>query len=166
MSKNASMNKRPSSSEKQLTAARSRRDRVIAEALEPRQLFSTFTVNTLSDSANPGAGLLTLRQAVAMANAAAGPDTINFDPALFQAGTLQVIVLVPGEIDLTDSTGTTTLTGPGASLLEVSGNSLSRVFEIDPNVTATISGLTIANGSAAMGTDGRYDGGGIYNQGD
>ena len=42
---------------------------VLAEAIEGRLLLSTYTVNTLSDSASPGAGLLTLRQAVADANA-------------------------------------------------------------------------------------------------
>ncbi|HWE02345.1 MAG TPA: Ig-like domain-containing protein [Tepidisphaeraceae bacterium] len=138
---------------------------MIAEALEPRRLFSTLTVNTLSDATSPGAGLLTLRQAVAAANAAAGSDTINFSPTLFQAATLQTIGLTQGEIDLTDTHGTTTIIGPGAGLLEISGNAASRIFGIDPNVTAQIGGVTVAQGLATFGVDNRYDGGGIYNQG-
>jgi hypothetical protein len=166
MNRNTSTSDRLSLSKKRLASARSSMDRVIAEALEPRQLFSTFTVTSLSDASGAGGGSLTLRQAVAAANAAVGSDTINFSPTLFQSAMLQTITLSQGEIDLTDTTATTTITGPGASLLEIDGNSLSRVFGIDPNVTATIGDLTIANGIAGMGSDGRYEGGGIYNQGD
>src|SRR6185312_16235159 len=53
--------------------------------------------------------------------------------------------------------------GPGASLLSISGNHASRVFQIDHNVagsvTASISGLTITGGSASV------SGGGLYNLG-
>src|SRR5580692_1325541 len=90
-----------------------RRRQVLAEAIEPRLLLSTYTVNTLSDSATPGAGLLTLRQAVADANTNPGPDTIAFDPTVFTPGTLQTIDLTQGAITFTDTSGATTIVGPG-----------------------------------------------------
>ena len=43
--------------------------------------------------------------------------------------------------------------------MTISGNGVSRVFQIDSQVTATITGLTIASGSA------NGNGGGIYNAG-
>lgn len=48
------------------------------------------------------------------------------------------------------------ISGPGANLLAISGNGRHRVFSVrGPNVAASISGLTISNGSG--------DGGGIWN---
>jgi hypothetical protein len=52
-----------------------------------------------------------------------------------------------------------TIAGPGADVVTVSGNRVSRVFEIAATFTVGISGLTVANGSAAN------DGGGILNTG-
>ncbi len=116
------------------------------EALERRLLLSTYTVNTLSDSANPGAGLLTLRQAVADANAHAGADTVVFGSGLFPTSALRTITLTRGQISLTDRSGSTTIAGPGAGKLAISGNSASRVFNIAAKVTATISNLAITRG--------------------
>jgi CSLREA domain-containing protein len=53
-----------------------------------------------------------------------------------------------------------TITGPGQAVIAVSGSNASRVFFINNNVSATLSGLTIQNGSAS-----RDVGGGIDNQG-
>jgi parallel beta-helix repeat protein len=68
------------------------------------------------------------------------------------------ITLTGGQLELTGTTAPTTITGPGAGLLSVSGNKASRVFQVDANVTATISGLTITGGSARSG-------GGLFNSG-
>ena len=43
------------------------------------------------------------------------------------------------------------ITGPGASILAISGNDLIRVFEVNPGVSATISALAITGGSAPEG---------------
>ena len=43
--------------------------------------------------------------------------------------------------------------------MTISGNQESRVFQVDPNVTASISGLTITGGSTAS------NGAGLYNSG-
>ena len=52
------------------------------------------------------------------------------------------------QLDLTDITGTTTITGPGADQLTIDGNHASRIFAVETGVKAAISDLTIANGSA------------------
>lgn len=44
-----------------------------------------------------------------------------------------------------------TITGPGASQMKVSGDDAYRVFNFGPGVTATLSGLTIADGAATEG---------------
>src|SRR5581483_2120802 len=54
----------------------------------------------------------------------------------------------------------TTITGPAGATLAVSGGGLSRVFQINQNVTAFISGLTITGGSS-----GTTYGGGILTNG-
>src|SRR5882672_7952114 len=101
---------------------------------------ATLTVTNTNDS---GAG--SLRQAIA--NASTG-DTINF----LVSGT---ILLSSGELVLTNNL---VVNGPGATNLAVSGNNSNRVFEIGPNASVVISGLTVANGRST-------NGGGIYNAG-
>jgi hypothetical protein len=109
------------------------------EALEGRDTPSnTYTVTNLSDS---GAG--SLRQAVLDANANPGADVIQFNKGL--SGT---IILSSGVLSLTDGV---TVTGPGARALTVSGNNEDRILQIAPGVTATVSGLTFAYGSASGG---------------
>ncbi len=139
---------------------------VLAEAIEPRLLLSTYTVNTISDSANPGVGLLTLRQAVANANTHAGADTIAFSSTVFAPGTPHTITLTHGEITFTDTSGVTTVNGPGSSVLVVSGGGASRVFRINSGVSVAISGLGVVDGEAgALVFGGNIYGGGIYNAG-
>ncbi len=113
-------------------------------ALEDRRLLSTFTVNSTLDNGSVG----TLRWAVGQANSAGGAETIAFDNKVFK--TPQTITLTGTQLELTDTTGTETITGPKAGVT-VSGGGLSRVFQVDGGVTATISGLTITGGSAATG---------------
>ena len=101
---------------------------------------ATHVVVNLADS-GPGS----LR--AALANAADG-DTIDWDVS---EGT---ILLTGGELLVTTSV---TILDPRAHRLAVDGNSAGRVFNIRPNRTVSISGLTITNGNAPGG------GGGIYN---
>jgi hypothetical protein len=129
-----------------------RRLRPTVMALEARTLLSTLTVSNTNDS---GAG--SLRAAVNQANVDGGGDTILFS-SLFN--TPQTIALTGGQIELTGKTGPTTIQGPGANLLSVSGNNVSRVFQIDANVSASISGVTISGGNA-----GNSAGGGLSNAG-
>ncbi len=85
---------------------------------------------------------------------------------------VSVILGVTGTITLTNGelliTNDLTLIGPGAANLVISGNHSNRVFEIGPNATVSLSGLTIRDGHAADGYGNDYygaNGGGIYNQG-
>jgi hypothetical protein len=122
-------------------------------ALEGRELLSTIVVNNPTDT--PVANQTDLRQAIAQANSDGGGDTIVFS-SLFD--TLRTITLTGGQLELSGTTAPTTITGPGAELLSVSGNNASRVFQVDAHVTASISGLMITGGNADTDTD---DGGGV-----
>jgi hypothetical protein len=80
------------------------------------------------------AGAGSLRQAI-LDTPAGG--TVDFQPGL--SGT---ITLTSGQLGITKNL---TITGPGASVITVSGNHASRVFSIGIS-TVNISGLTIADG--------------------
>lgn len=106
---------------------------------------ATFSVSNLAD-AGPGS----LRQAVLDANAAAGSDEI-----VFAAGLNGTITLTLGEMKITDDL---VVHGPGADVITVSGNNLSRIFNIDDGsatelIDVTLSGLTLTRGHA-VGTGG------------
>jgi hypothetical protein len=99
-----------------------------------------------------------LRVAIAYANSHPGPDTITFDPAVF--GTRRPTVwLTGGPLVLTDP-ATTTIIGPGAKFLTISGGRKSRVFDIQGGSLA-LQGVTITGGNAGKGNGGalRNDGG-------
>ena len=131
----------------------SQRRRLSLEGLEDRKLLSTFTVTSTLDNGAAG----TLRYEIGLANAAGGNETIAFDSQVFK--TPQVITLGGTQLELSDTTGTETITGPAGGVT-VSGGGASRVFQVDNLVTASISGLTITGGNAG------YDyGGGLLNLG-
>jgi hypothetical protein len=115
------------------------------EALEDRTVPSTFTVLNLADS-----GTGSLRQAVLDANANPGADLISFAPSA-RDGT---VALTSGQLDITDNLQ---IDGPGANRLTVSGNDVSRVFDVvggadaGSGITVAIAGLTVAHGRADVG---------------
>ncbi len=96
-------------------------------ALEDRRLLSTFTVTSTLDNGSAG----TLRWAVGQANSAGGAETIAFDKTVFKNP--QTITLSGTQLELSDTTGTETITGPKAGVT-VSGGGLSRVFQVDGGV--------------------------------
>src|SRR5262245_52880645 len=99
------------------------------EALEDRSLPSIVT--TLADS-----GQGSLRAAIAAGG------TVTFQPGL--TGTIKLsstISLGPGA----------NILGPGPGIITVSGESAVEDFYAGANSAASISGLTIADGSAASG---------------
>jgi Bacterial Ig-like domain (group 3) len=116
-------------------------------------------VNTTSDSATPGAGLLSLPEAVLIADNVPGGDVkIAFDPSVFSVS--RTIVLKAGQLDLTNTVGSTTITGPTAPLI-VSGNNKNREFEVDSGVTVSFNNLTLSNGKV----NGAQLGGALYSYG-
>ena len=89
---------------------------------------------------------LSLREAIALANANPGPDTISFDPSLDGS----TITLGLGELAITDSV---TIQGPGAANLTIDADGQSRIFNVNDgnsstNINVEIDGLTLTGGSA------------------
>ena len=101
-------------------------------------------------------GQLDLLGAVGLADVLPGAHTVSFDPTVF--ATPQTITLTAGALELTNTSGLITINGPAAGVT-ISGGELSRVFQVVPGASATISGVTITGGSTTG------NGGGLYNQG-
>jgi len=102
----------------------------------------SLVVNTTVDSLDPGAGKLSLREAIADADANPGADTITFDPSL-SAGTITL-----SGTALPDISDDLTITGPtGGLTIDAAGN--SGILSIDSGVTASLSGLTLTGGNTS-----------------
>jgi hypothetical protein len=106
------------------------------DPMEDRTLLSPLTVTNNHDS-----GMGSLRATIA---AATSGDTIDFSSKLNG----QKINLTSGPLTLGVNL---TIDGLGASKLTVSGDQARQVFLIDSGTTATLSGMTIANGNAVQG---------------
>lgn len=115
------------------------------ESLESRTLLTTFVLTSLADDGTPG----TLRNAVE--NIASG-DTIDATG-------------LSGTIDLTGGVLTigtdVTILGPGASTLTINGGSGGPIFDVVTGITASISAMTLTDGSG----NGSGDGGAITTAG-
>ena len=122
---------------------------------------ASLVVTTAQDDLAPD-GLTSLREAIAYADDLPGTNTITFDPAVFGT-TPQTITLTAGELMLTDLAGTS-IDGPGAGVLTVSGNNASRVFHVKDG-SAALTGLTVTGGNAPVGGGLDEDGGGLLNDG-
>ena len=108
----------------------------------------------VTNTNDSGAG--SLRQALAVSNAAATVDEIRFS-TLFDVP--QTITLTSGELSIA-ADRKVFINGSGAEKLIISGNDQSRIFSIISGASATLNNLSLANGRAA------FDGGGILNQGE
>jgi hypothetical protein len=104
---------------------------------------STFTVNTAGDP-GPG-GTVSLRQAIASANASSG-NTVLFEANLVGSTiTLATQIFINQPMDII---------GPGAGLLTISGNDATRIFTLKncPGIVpVSFSGLTLSHGHADVG---------------
>ncbi len=118
--------------------------------------MTTFTVANLNDS---GAG--SLRDAIAQANGATGPDTINFAVGLEG----HTITLTSGDLNLTsDITIDGDIVGDDDKAdITISGGGNSRVFDVSASSTVNLQSLTLTGGSGTGGDDGF--GGAILNAG-
>ena len=136
------------------------------EPLEQRALLAILTVNSLADGpVNLTDGTVTLRDAIRAANndlqvSPGGPTGSGADEIQFQSGLSGAITLNQGQLGLTSDLR---ITGPGPTVLTVSGNGATRIFNVDNSLvsvkTVAISGLTITDGAAANAS-----GGGIFNR--
>jgi hypothetical protein len=113
-------------------------------------------VSTTTDGTGVPLGQFDLRAAVNLADVDTGANTITFDPSVFAKA--QTITLASGQLELSNGGGTQTIKGP-AEGVTINGAKLSRVFQVDNFVTASISGLTITEGAATL------RGGGLFNAG-
>ena len=116
---------------------------------------ASLAVESTAATVDTDAATLSLPGAVTLANQYAGTE-ITFDPAVFAAP--QTITLSTGELELSNTTAWTSISGPAAGLT-ISGGGVSRVFQINSGVTASLSGLSISGGSTSG------NGGGLENNG-
>ncbi len=117
-------------------------------AVESREIFSgPLVVSTDTDvsDGNFTAANLSLREAVEIANERPGGDTITFDASL-NNGT----ITLSSELGLTENT---TVTGPGADLLTISGGDTNRIFNLaSPDFAFyEIHDVTLADGFTTQG---------------
>lgn len=109
------------------------------ENLESRQLLTAFVVTTAQDDSTVDS-VTSLREAIALANANAGADTITFDSSL--AG--QHINLFQSQLEITDPV---TITGLGALNTVIDAQRRSRVFNIQSTAgDVTLEDMTITGG--------------------
>lgn len=124
------------------------------ERCEARALLATFTVTALTDTGAGRGNSGDLRYCIAQANANPGRDTVNFAVAgEIQLGS-QLPSLAHGQ--------SLALVGPGDGSVTIRGGGEDRSFSIlrvTEDATATVSGLTLADGNA------RRFGGAIFNGG-
>ncbi len=125
------------------------------------ELSSTYLVTNAADSTVPG----TLRAAIAWANinTNTAPISIQFDTnGVFSQP--QTITLTLGTLDLTNTISKSiNIDWTGSNPLTISGGGTSGIFAIAPGVTASFTGLTLIDGSAAVTTP--PSGGGAINSG-
>ena len=137
---------------------------LVAVTASPAQA-AALTVNSTADTATSGDSACTLREAITNANANAdttggdcaagsGADTITFASSV--TGTITLGSQLPV---VTDAAGLT-VTGPGATVLTVSGSDAVRLFETAVGALFSVSGVTLADGRAGSG-----DGGVLHNRG-
>ncbi len=132
-------------------------------SLRPLSDVPGLVVTTLADTIDAGDGQTSLREAIAYAATLSGAQTITFsdntdDGAVdFHDGTARTITLGGTQLTLSSDLN---IEGPGASLLSVSADNSSRVFQVDTDTEVTFTGFTVRDGEVAE------DGGGILNGGD
>jgi hypothetical protein len=119
-----------------------RRARPMLEGLEDRRLLSMINVNTIQDPATVSPGVISLREALASAQAG---DIINFDANVF--ATPRTITLDPSQGQLVIGTNVT-IQGPavGVTLARstAAGTPSFRILEVNSGVTdATLENLTM-----------------------
>ncbi|MGH9759910.1 MAG: choice-of-anchor Q domain-containing protein, partial [Blastocatellia bacterium] len=152
----------------------------------------TFNVNSTADIFSPGGGTVTLRSAIAAANAdgSANPSIINLPPGTYSltlTNAAEETGDMTGDLDITTTLHSVTIagsgtSGPNATIIDAAGLNTGalhdRAFHItSAGVTAIFQNLVIQNGQAtndgtngastdpATVNNGNRAGGGILNNG-
>jgi predicted outer membrane repeat protein len=143
---------------------RKQSSRPALESLENR-LAPAFFVNSAADILIPPPGVVTLRSAIAAANAAPGDNVIELTvPGIYRAVHLDGSGTGAFGID-GNSSGSLLIENTSGGAVTVDANQLSRVFSIDsggPGFTVSMTGFTITGG-LALGAVPSSDGGAILN---
>src|SRR6185312_8351833 len=95
-----------------------------------------LVVNTLDDETTPGDGLLSLREAVALANG--NGDSIGFDPSL--AGGVISLNAANGPLDITASYS---IVGPQSGGITISSSGAGGQIEVSSGASTTLSNLAL-----------------------
>jgi hypothetical protein len=127
-----------------------------------RVAMATFTVTTTADVVNATDGKLSLREAVAQANAAATADMIVFGSAIEG----KTLVLTGGELAVTaDLTVDGDQDNDGSGVI-ISGGGVSRIARISGIETdATLQDLVVQNGHSQIIAGSATVGGAIFAEG-
>jgi titin len=116
---------------------RARQCRFCLEALEGRQMLSTFSVSNTNDS-----GTGSLRQAIINSNGSAGPNTINFNIPGSGVPTINVLSALPALTQPVTIDGTTEPGSGGQPVIQIDGTNAGS-GTIGLSVSASGSGSTI-----------------------
>ena len=140
------------------------------EALETRELLSTFTVVLATDNGGPAGQKVTatsgdLRFCIEQADAAhsATSDIINFSSAVFSTPQTITLKSANGPLVVNDS-HPLAINGPTGDTVTVSGGDAIEVLDIAGG-TVSISHLAIAHGNAVSNASTSGQGGGIFDSG-
>lgn len=119
-------------------------ERAGIEVLESRMLLTTVVVNTTADIMYPaGSTTVSLRNAIATADASTSPTTISFSTSVF--ATAKTITMNGTEFELSNKTQPVTIVGP-ASGVTLDAGLKSSVLTIDSGEKATISNVIATRG--------------------
>ena len=140
--------------------------------LESRIVPANFQVTSLADTVASDS-VITLREAITLANTTAGNDTIDFASSLFSGGAGTITLLTTQLPQILSATqlisgggrGTVTITGPGASSFCISGanGDFGRnfgIFDIAIGGNLSISGVAVV-GVQITGSGGAFNNSGI-----
>ncbi len=143
--------------------------RIGLESLEERCLLASFTPGSTFDGVSQTGAVVTLRDAIIAGNKSSDPtDTITLGAGTYTlGGTLASGTQAPGEIPLTISTASHSLTimGAGSTRTFIDAEQLGGVFLIDPNSVVTLENLTIEGGLVTDSPTGSNPGQAMYAEG-
>jgi hypothetical protein len=136
-------------------SSRRHRNRPALEIFESRTLLTTvIDVTTFDDVVNPADGLISLREAVSLANTSEDPDAV----INLQAGTYLIALAGSGEDD--NATGdfdvykTLQIVGQDLDVTIINANDLDRIFDVHAGTRFTMTNLSLYNGFVRGGGGG------------